>query len=89
KARARAQRSREELILVDEEMRRAIDFTFHQAEQWVKQKNRRENIPDALRDGLRAYCEEQCSVERERGQIWLSEWAPVRLRAQIVLSYID
>ncbi|KIK55498.1 hypothetical protein GYMLUDRAFT_175315 [Collybiopsis luxurians FD-317 M1] len=63
KVRARAQQSQEELILVDEEMCHTIDFTFHQAEQWVKQKNQQENIPDTLRDGLRAYCEEQCSVE--------------------------
>lgn len=89
KARARAQRYREDLELVDEEMGRAIAYTEWRAEWWMKQTDRRENVSAELQDGLRAYCKEQSAIERERARVWEAEWAPVRVRARGVLGYLN
>ncbi|KIK66827.1 hypothetical protein GYMLUDRAFT_157398, partial [Collybiopsis luxurians FD-317 M1] len=89
KARARAQHSCEELLLVDEEMRRVITYTTHRAEWWLQQSNRRMDIDVALKDGLIAYSHKQAHIKQERAQRWLSDWAPVRARAKGVLAYLD
>lgn len=88
KARARAHRYREDLELVDEEMRRAIEFTKWRAEWWLKQTER-ENVSGELVDGLRAYAKEQSAIEVERAQVWEAEWLPVRVRARGVLAYLN
>ncbi|KIK59210.1 hypothetical protein GYMLUDRAFT_170046, partial [Collybiopsis luxurians FD-317 M1] len=77
KARARAQHSREELLLVDEEMHWVITYTTHRAQWWLQQSNRWMDIDVALKDGLVAYSCEQAHIEQERAQRWLSDWAPV------------
>lgn len=89
KARARAQRYREELELVDEEMGRAIAFTKWRADWWLKQIGLRQSVTAELRDGLQAYAREQSAIEKERAQVWEEEWVPVRVRARGVMAYLD
>ncbi|KAL0056654.1 hypothetical protein AAF712_016740 [Marasmius tenuissimus] len=85
KARACARRAREELSLVEEEMRRCIDYCIWQLEWWASQINRRTDIPTWLAEGLNAYAKEHQEVEKARASLWLTSWASVRERAKSVL----
>lgn len=89
KARARAQRYREELELVDEEMGRAIAFTKWRAEWWLKQIGLRKDVTAEVSDGLAAYGREQSAIEKERARVWDEEWLAVRARVRGVLAYLD
>ncbi|KAE9385880.1 hypothetical protein BT96DRAFT_1006633 [Gymnopus androsaceus JB14] len=89
KARARAQRYREELELIDEEMGRAIAFTQSRADWWLKQIGLRQSVTAEVRDGLEAYGREQSAIEKERAMVWEEEWLPVRIRARGVIAYLD
>lgn len=42
-----------------------------------------------LKDGLGAYAREQSAIERERAEVWETEWLLVRVRAREVLAYLD
>ncbi|KAK7025589.1 hypothetical protein VNI00_015882 [Paramarasmius palmivorus] len=86
KARARARRSREELLLVDEEMRRALAFCQWQAHWWLTQINRRKDVSPWLSEGLAAYATEHAFTERCREQAWTRKWQAVRIRAREVLE---
>ncbi|KAK7054540.1 hypothetical protein VNI00_003738 [Paramarasmius palmivorus] len=89
KARARARRSREELELVDEEMRRSITFCHWRAGWWDAQAQRRSDVNPWLAEGLQAYASEQSDIERRRGTSWQSSWAPLRMRVAEVLKSLD
>ncbi|KAJ7892452.1 hypothetical protein B0H13DRAFT_1573647, partial [Mycena leptocephala] len=90
KARARADRWREELTLVDEEMRRVLAFCAWKANWWearlvpVRDGGRGEISP-ALAEGLRAYALAQVARERKWESAWRRKWAAVRARAGLVL----
>ncbi|KAK1224923.1 hypothetical protein PQX77_012163 [Marasmius sp. AFHP31] len=88
KARARARRAREELRLVDEEMRRSIEYCLWQSEWWSSQINRRPEAPSWLQEGLTAYAKEHQEVEKARASLWSMSWAGVRERAKVVLQYV-
>ncbi|KAK7032404.1 hypothetical protein VNI00_013152 [Paramarasmius palmivorus] len=86
KARARARRSREELLLVEEEMRRSIAFCYSQSQWWLSQMDRRKDIDPPLTEGLNAYAIEQTFTERRRAELWTKKWHDVRIRAREVLE---
>ncbi|KAL0563052.1 hypothetical protein V5O48_019026 [Marasmius crinis-equi] len=88
KARANARRSREEVRLVDEEMRRAIDYCCYLSRWWEQQIGRRTDLPVFLEEGLTAYAREHAHVERERGLAWGSTWSHVRIHSRKVLEYL-
>ncbi|KAK1221816.1 hypothetical protein PQX77_015369 [Marasmius sp. AFHP31] len=82
KARARSQRAREELRLVEEEMRRSIEFCHHQARWWERQIGRRADIPAWLQEGLTAYAKEHVDTELKRAAKWEESWAPIRMHSR-------
>ncbi|KAG6809653.1 hypothetical protein H0H92_015320 [Tricholoma furcatifolium] len=84
KARARAERWREEVILLEEEMRRVLQYCGWQAEWWDQQA--RSTNSAALDEGLHAFAAEQAFVERARANLWCTRWAPVRQRAYDALQ---
>ncbi|KAJ7787847.1 hypothetical protein B0H14DRAFT_3505058 [Mycena olivaceomarginata] len=67
KARARAERWREELILLEEEMRRVLEFS-----------EARSDVTPELAEGLRAYALAQAARERAWELDWRNKWAAVR-----------
>lgn len=85
KARARADRWREEIMLVDEEMRRVLDFCTWKANWWMERVNGREGVSEPLAEGLRAYALEQATRERAWATSWGAMWSPIRARAGLVL----
>ncbi|KAJ7866049.1 hypothetical protein B0H14DRAFT_3084255 [Mycena olivaceomarginata] len=86
KARARADRWREELILLEEEMRRTVAFCVWKSQWWKEQLDLRLDVSPALAEGLRAYALEQAEREREWAAQWTDKWGAVRSRAALVLA---
>lgn len=64
RARARAMRWSEEILLLREEMRRVLTFLSWHGDWWVTQAQRRGDIPDELSEGLAAYAKKQAHIRR-------------------------
>jgi hypothetical protein len=86
KCHARAARWKEEILLIDEEMRRALEFCSWKVKWWEQQAHRRTTVLSYLREGLVAYATQNAATERRRLMAWSDAWAPVRQRAAQVLE---
>jgi hypothetical protein len=86
KCRARAARWKEELYLIEEEMRRALEFCSWKVKWWEQQAHRRTTVPPHLQEGLVAYATENAAAECRRLMTWSNTWAAVRQRAAQVLE---
>uniref|UniRef100_A0A0W0G011 Uncharacterized protein n=1 Tax=Moniliophthora roreri TaxID=221103 RepID=A0A0W0G011_MONRR len=89
KAKAHARRSREELQLVNEEMRRAIAFCDWRTRWWKDQAAARVDVTPALAEGLHAYAREQVDIEREQATAWHITWHPLWQHVQAILDILD
>ncbi|ESK83782.1 hypothetical protein Moror_13569 [Moniliophthora roreri MCA 2997] len=85
KARACAQRAREELLLVEEEMHRALAFCRWRAKWWTEQLERRSNLSSPLSEGLQAYAKKQSSHELQRAEQWEERWRAVHDRVTAIV----
>ncbi|KAF8137969.1 hypothetical protein K438DRAFT_1638774, partial [Mycena galopus ATCC 62051] len=86
KARARADQWREELILLEEEMRRVLAFCQWKARWWDERRRARAGVSAELAEGISAYAKEQAARERYWGTNWEAKWAAVRSRAASALD---
>lgn len=87
KARARAARWREEILLLGEEMRRAIMFCETEAFEWLMRARyimTSPNVTEDERDGLLAYANERISQERALANAWTTKWDVVRRRTAAI-----
>jgi hypothetical protein len=85
KACARADRWQEELILLEEEMRRVLKFCEWKALWWDQRVNCGLDVAPALTEGLQAYVLMQAGRERVWERAWHDKWAAVRKQAKIVM----
>jgi hypothetical protein len=90
KAKARADRWEEEVILLDEEMRRVLQFCRWKADWWVAQVPQRViDDNDNLAAGLVAYASEQAYLEKHIHDTWEVKWSVARARAvPIILGFM-
>lgn len=86
KCRARAMRWTEEIKLVEEEMRRSLEFGRWLVRWWMQRSGLRTGITSHLREGLTAYGEEMAEMEHNRIISWELSWASIRERAKMVLE---
>jgi hypothetical protein len=86
KCRARANRWKEEVQLVEEEMRRALEFTRWLSSWWIQQATIRTGISSNLQVGLMAYAAEMADMENRRLESWRLTWQSIRERAELVLK---
>ncbi|KAG6824857.1 hypothetical protein H0H92_005595, partial [Tricholoma furcatifolium] len=86
KARARAERWKEEICLVEEEMRHVLEYGQWKAAWWKEQGRKRVGSSTVLAEGLLAYATEQANIEEARVQACELRWKDVRQRAQEVLA---
>jgi len=86
KTRARAHRWREEIVLLEEEMRRALESCLWHSRWWQSRAERSVGLGGYVAEGLAAYAWEQSLAEKERTVRWSSQWSAVRERAQSVLT---
>jgi hypothetical protein len=88
KAKARAARWEEEVVLLDEEMRRVIQFCDWKAEWWRNQPLQRvlDFTNNILSDGLKAFAEQQAAQEINIAEDWAAKWSAVRIRAAPIIE---
>jgi hypothetical protein len=86
KCRARAKRWKEEILLVEEEMRRSLEFGRWLGSWWMQRASIRTAITSHLQEGLIAYAAEKADMEHRRLISWEMTWASIRERAQVVLK---
>ncbi|KAJ7446032.1 hypothetical protein B0H11DRAFT_1930374 [Mycena galericulata] len=94
KAYSRAHRWREDLVTVEEEMRRTIEFGRFAQRQWRERAGARTRklaepskvMDAALLEGVRAYALEQADRETRTCEMLERDWAPLRARAA---AYLD
>ena len=75
-------------MLLDEEMRRILQFCDWKELWWRDQQYARELSPDekTLREGLDAYAEKQMALERDIAQSWEAKWSKIRERAAPIIA---
>ncbi|TFK80022.1 hypothetical protein K466DRAFT_504583, partial [Polyporus arcularius HHB13444] len=76
RSQARAERWGEEVILLEEEMRRVIEYFEWKATWWREQRSRRSRLPAALQRGLGAYAEYQAAVFEGLASRCTDLWVP-------------
>jgi hypothetical protein len=86
KCRARAERWKEEIQLVEEEMRRSLEFGRWLGSWWMQRGSIRTGIRSHLQEGLIAYAGEMADMEHRRIISWEMTWSSIRERAQMVLK---
>lgn len=89
KAKARAHRWEEEVVLLDEEMRRILVYCTWKAKWWRTESVRRvpelqDNDP-CLTEGLAAYGERQAALEDSIFTKWTVKWKGIRDRAHPII----
>ena len=84
KCRARANRWREEIILVEEEMGRSLEYCTYLHNWWLQRPGFRTTNSFQLQEGLKAYAAEMADMEDRRGISWAFTWATIRERAKVI-----
>ncbi|THU86479.1 hypothetical protein K435DRAFT_683541, partial [Dendrothele bispora CBS 962.96] len=83
KAKARCDRSREEVQLLCEELRRMMEYSLWKAEWWLTRRVGEEGM---LAEGLNSYALQQTSYMHDRHQHLDKTWTPLIDHAQKVLT---
>ncbi|KAJ7678410.1 hypothetical protein B0H17DRAFT_1236048 [Mycena rosella] len=79
KAYARMRRWDEDVVLVEEEMRRTIQYGYWEAGEWLQRSVAREGtFAPELEEGLKAYALEQTHCEAKTCEKLLGDWARVQ-----------
>ncbi|KAJ7841679.1 hypothetical protein B0H13DRAFT_1910144 [Mycena leptocephala] len=91
KGRAQADRWREELLFVEEEMGRVLGFGEWKVKWWEERLEPtravgRPALSPELAEGLRAYALEQIARENSWLRAWTGKWAAIRARTATVLE---
>ncbi|KAJ7136482.1 hypothetical protein C8R43DRAFT_893858 [Mycena crocata] len=87
KAYARMRRWHEDVVLVEEEMHRTIEYGFWAAENWLARAGARVGLVDEqLQEGLVAYAHEQAQREVDTVEKLRVDWALVREKGRAYLA---
>ncbi|KAJ7315783.1 hypothetical protein DFH08DRAFT_917665 [Mycena albidolilacea] len=87
KAYARMRRWHEDVVLVEEEMRRTIEYGYWSAADWVTRAGARGGmVEEELREGLAAYAAEQVDRETKTSEGLAAKWARIRERGRAYLA---
>lgn len=76
-------------MLLDEEMRRVLEFCDWKEKWWREQKQARsltEVHEKTLREGLDAYAEKQMAFERDMAKAWEIKWRSIRKCAAPIIA---
>ncbi|KAJ7318568.1 hypothetical protein DFH08DRAFT_1036369 [Mycena albidolilacea] len=87
KAYARMQRWQEDVVLVEEEMRRTIEYGYWSAREWERRADGRAgSVNDELLEELTAYAREQQQREVKTSKTITEKWAGIRLKGRAYLA---
>ncbi|KIM82772.1 hypothetical protein PILCRDRAFT_7683 [Piloderma croceum F 1598] len=84
KAKARTARWEEEVILLDEEMRRVLQFCDWKAKWWRNLLSLRTPDDNMLSEGLATYTAQQAAQELDIAQNWEAKWKAAVTRRRIM-----
>ncbi|KAJ7726634.1 hypothetical protein B0H16DRAFT_1592143, partial [Mycena metata] len=77
----------EDVVLVEEEMRRTIQYGYWEAGEWLQRSVARDGMSDGeLQEGIKAYALEQAHREAETCTRLKEKWALWRERGQQYLA---
>lgn len=77
-------------MLIEEEMRRVIEYCQWWAGWWAERATvRGGEVDDQLLEGLQSYAAEQASIEQHHAVQLEAKWVPVRSRAKAALSQVS
>jgi hypothetical protein len=82
--RARMCRWKEELLIIQEEMRRVLAFFGWKSSWWLEQANRRLNVESSVQSGVVAYAHKQSAYCLRMAARCAEYWLPVMERYKIV-----
>lgn len=71
---ARLMRWEEELVIVEEEMRRVLQYHLWKASEWRSKAGKRIGMETKIKQGLMAYAEEQAVVWESLGKKFADRW---------------
>ncbi|KAK6977280.1 hypothetical protein R3P38DRAFT_3237413 [Favolaschia claudopus] len=89
KAYARTRRWHEDIILIEEEMRRTIEYGVWMGREWERCAAARSVASPALAEGLNAYAKEHVRREEVTCQRLRNQWAGLRLKAARYLERVE
>ncbi|KAL0573000.1 hypothetical protein V5O48_008967 [Marasmius crinis-equi] len=75
KSRARCERAKEEVALLQEEMRRTLAFLVWKAKSWQKVQKNRRDVDPVLREGLIAYSKKQEAIQMDLERSFREMWS--------------
>ena len=87
KTHARANRWQEEVLLVQEEMRRVIAFLDSKATWWRLQGHRHSDLHDDINTGLAAYAAHQSHLMQHLAETFATLWYPTLLQANLQIEW--
>jgi hypothetical protein len=67
----------EEVVLLQEEMRRVLRFMDWHAGWWMDQRHRLTGLPDAEAEGMAAYANRQAVIRKDLANKFRQQWADV------------
>jgi|ERR1700678_2189388 hypothetical protein len=85
--RARMCRWREELLIIQEEMRRVLAFFEWKSTWWLEQANRRQNLLPSIKSGVVAYAHKQSSLCLRMAARCAGYWLPVMKKHGIIPTW--
>ncbi|KAK6997432.1 CxC2 domain-containing protein [Favolaschia claudopus] len=86
KAFARTRRWQEEIVLLEEEMRRTVQYGVWMEAEWENRASARAVDSPELAEGLRAYAAEHAKRERRTRQKLTKDWTVLRSKAAAYLA---
>jgi hypothetical protein len=87
KTKARADRWREEVLLVTEEMRRVLYFLQWKAQWWSSQSALRLDAPTRVQQGIAAYAAKQAAISHSMAGSFATKWYPTLKKSQISVDW--
>lgn len=87
KTRARAERWSEEVRLLQEEMRRVLEYCTWKTTWWRSREIERADVDNAVVSGLTAYAEKQAVVWEALGQVFAIKWSAVLQKHQLTADW--
>ena len=87
KTQARAHRWQEEVMLVQEEMRRVIAFLDWKASWWRSQSQCRSDVREDIKAGLASYAARQGHLMQNLAETFAALWYPILLAANLQIEW--
>ena len=87
KTRARTERWSEEVILLNEEMRRILCYFEWKARWWMMQRNLWHDATPATRRGINAYAAKQAALVVGMAKSFAKQWYPMLMKHNMPIDW--